>query len=123
MKRILLAGFVMVLGLGCATTQQQASPVGRMTVDQVIALSQRGTPDERIIQHIDGMGAVFQLTTADLTTLRAAKVSDPVVTHMLDTYTRMLLNEQTEQSGTAANYNYGYGYPYTVMSDNIGRHW
>lgn len=113
----------MVVGLGCATTPQQASSAPRMTVDQVVTLSQGGASDQQIIKQIDKSGTVFRLTGADLTTLRAAKVSDPVVTYMLDTYTRSLLNEHTEQQGAPVSYDYGYVYPYTVMHDDISRHW
>lgn len=92
-----------------------------MTVEQVIALSQSRTADSQIIQKIDKSGTVFRLTAADLTALRAGKVSDPVVTHMLDTYTRELLNATAEEEQT--DYSYGYQYPFTIVHDDVSRQW
>jgi hypothetical protein len=122
MKNIFFAGLLLMVGLGCATTTKtEVSHATGMTVKDVIALSQSGASDQEIIRQIDKTRSVFQLTGADLSALRAANVSSPVVTHMLDTYTRTLLRESAEQP--PVDYSYGYGYPFTGMFEEVDKRW
>lgn len=109
-----------------APAPRVALPARKLTTDDIITLTRNGATDQQIIQHIDRTRSVFQLKMADLESLRAAGVSDPVITHMLDTYTRALLREKpaplpAEVGG--GTYDYGYQYPFGVLYDAPERRW
>jgi hypothetical protein len=57
----------------------------RVTQEDVIAWSTRGTRDSEIIDRIDRSGAVFHLTAADENHLRDSGVSEPVIREMKET--------------------------------------
>jgi len=114
-----------------APAPKVALPARKLTVADVITLTKNGATDQQIIQHITKTKSVFQMTMADLEALRAANVSDPVITHMLDTYTQALLREKPARlpadeklapmEAGEGTYDYGYQYPYGVLFDDPER--
>ncbi|HZT78716.1 MAG TPA: glycine zipper domain-containing protein [Gemmataceae bacterium] len=57
-------------------------PAGPLGLTDVIQLTQQGVNDQIIINQIRTSGSVFNLSAADLQTLKANRVSDAVVTEM-----------------------------------------
>jgi hypothetical protein len=98
---------LLALGLvalsGCATVRQRQSaalaasfgvPVpivrtmergGRLSLDEIAALTQAGFPAEETLLYLKSGSAVYALKTAQIDGLRAAGVSDLVIDYMLGT--------------------------------------
>jgi Glycine zipper len=57
----------------------------RLSILDVIRLSQSGVSDQVIIAKIDQSGATYRLSTSEILDLRRSHVSDPVIAHMLRT--------------------------------------
>jgi hypothetical protein len=77
----------------------------------VISLVKAGLGDEEVIRRINASGSVFRLNTDDILFLRNQGLSDRLVTHMMDTYTRAALYEQQRFYDYRWGFYYGYG-PY-----------
>ena len=63
-----------------------------MSLDEIVQLAQRNTPDDIIMQQISSTGSIFpSLTSADINYLREQRVSDRVVSFMQTRTTRMVV--------------------------------
>lgn len=98
---LLLTLGVVALG-GCATARQRQSATlaasfgvpasivqtiehgGRLTLDEIAALTQAGFPAEETLGYLRSGNAVYALKTAQIDELRAAGVPDLVIDYMLD---------------------------------------
>ena len=79
---------------GCATTVPRPA---RLSQTEIISMTKAGMPDAEIIHGIDATRTVFRLSADEVVRLRQEGVSDRVVNHMLDTYTRYAVAEQRKQ--------------------------
>ncbi len=88
---------------GCATARQQQAaalaasfgvPVpivrtmelgGRLSFDEIAALTQAGFPAEETLLYLRSGNAVYTLKAAQIDELRAAGVSDPIIDYLLST--------------------------------------
>jgi uncharacterized membrane protein YgcG len=94
-----------------------------LSLADVIELSRRGVPPGLIVHYMDETGAVYRLRKADVNRLRAAGVSDEVISWMLS-------NGSYGYPGYAYPnyYPYGYGYsgwdyPYYPYYDDWPYYW
>ena len=102
MKRLLLLLAVPLLLVGCETVNKQDRAVLRahnvpdevfdkmlygdpLSVDDVIALSRRAVPTGLIIHYMDETDSVYRLPKEAVRRMRAAGVSEEVVSYMLST--------------------------------------
>jgi len=100
--RFLLLLLIPIFLAGCQTINQQDRTVLRahnvpqdvfdrmlygdpLSLDDVIALSQRGVPPGLIIHYMDETDTAYRLRKADVKHLRAAGVSEQVIAYMLST--------------------------------------
>ncbi len=65
-----------------AVANAQAQAQRQMGLNEIVQLSQRGTPDDIIIQQIQTTGSIFRLTTEDITYLQEQRVSSRVISVM-----------------------------------------
>lgn len=93
--------------VGCASRPRPAP----LSQADVISLVKAGVSDEEVIRRINVTGTVFRLNTDDILFLRNQGLSDRLVTHMMDTYTRAALYEQQRFYDYRWGFSYGYG-PY-----------
>jgi hypothetical protein len=63
----------------------------QMSIDEIVQLSQRGTPDDIIIQQISSTGSRFALTSADINYLQDQRVSGRVINYMQVARSRMVV--------------------------------
>lgn len=96
---------------GCATPPPRPIPLSQA---DVISMTKAGLSDDDIIRRIDATFSVFRLSSADVVRLRNAGVSERVVNHMLDTYTRAAVIEQQHRDYYDWEWGYGsyYRHPY-----------
>ena len=65
-----------------AVAAANAQAARQMSLTEIVDLSQRGTPENIIIQQINSTGSVFNLTTADVMYLQEQRVSTGVISYM-----------------------------------------
>ena len=112
MKTLLSVGLLTVLAVGCATAPRPAP----LSQADIISMVKAEVTDEEIVRRIEESRTVFRLSSDDVVRLRNEGVSDRVVNHMMDTYTRYIAAAERR----AAYYDYDwhyragffYGYPY-----------
>ena len=115
MIRNLCIAFFAVAWLGCATHRPPPPPP--LTQADVISMVKAGLTDEDIMRRIDATRTVFRLSSEDVIRLRNEGISDRLVTFMLDTYTRAVMDAQRrrdEQNSSRFSFSYGMGF---------GHHW
>ncbi|MBI5366127.1 MAG: hypothetical protein HZA54_03745 [Planctomycetes bacterium] len=65
-----------------------ALPAGAVTKEEIVKLAQAGVGDEVIINQISADGTVFQLSAQEILELKGAKVSERVISFMIQTRTQ-----------------------------------
>jgi hypothetical protein len=130
MKRLLFLPLLLipVLFTGCGTIGQQDRNVLRahsvppdvydkmlygdpLSLDDVIALSQRAVPAGLILHYMDETDTVYILRKADVKRLRSAGVAEPVIAYMLSTAPQYGPGGPVGYGGYPGPYPYG-PYPY-----------
>jgi len=121
--RFLFLLLIPVLLAGCETVNRQDRAVLRahdvptnvydkmlygdpLSLPDVIALSQREVPPGLITHYMDESDTAYRLRKADVQHLRAAGVSEEVISYMLST------SAPYGQGPYPGPYSYGAGYPY-----------
>ena len=103
---------IAILAAGCATVPRPTP----LTQADVISMTKAGVTDDDIISRIEKTRTVFKLGASDVVRLREEGVSEPVVNHMLETYTRAVVNEQRRRDydyyGDYYRFHMWYGYPW-----------
>ena len=77
-----LAGALILLSAGCATTPQKPPP----SVEDIVQMSEQGVPPEQIVQRIRESRAVYRLPASELAKLKSRGVPDAVLDYMQQTY-------------------------------------
>ena len=72
-------------GSSSSSSSGSSYATARVTQEDVISWTSRGTRDSEIIDRIDRSGTVFHLTAADENHLRDCGVSEPVIREMKET--------------------------------------
>lgn len=66
----------------------------RVSVDEVVKMSQARVPADRIIEQMRASGTVYRLSASQLAQLRDRGVPDPVIDYMQRTYLRAVRRNQ-----------------------------
>jgi hypothetical protein len=97
-----------VTGLVREKVADEAALSGR----EIATLSRQGVSDTTIVGHVRASGATYTLTTAGVTQLRKAGVSDAVIDYLLATPAIAAQRQAARAEWLAWNVSYGYPYRY-----------
>jgi hypothetical protein len=102
---------VVALLMGCATAKPRPTP---LSLADIISMTKVGLSDAEIIGRVEDTHTVFKLAADDVVLLRKEGVSNGVVTYLLDTYTRVAMEEQRRRDSDEirSEWGFSYGHPY-----------
>jgi hypothetical protein len=107
MKKLAWLAMLLVLGVGCATPRPRPKP---MTQAEIISLAKAGIGDDVIIHQLQATRTILRLAAGDIVRLRQEGVSERVVNHLLDSYTRAAVAEQRARDAYDYRWHYGIHY-------------
>lgn len=74
-----------LIGNAVGNSKEQAANNSYLTVEQIIAMSKNGSPDDLIINEIKRTKSTYDLTSSTISYLKSNNVSDAVIDYMLKT--------------------------------------
>ena len=99
-------------GVGVSPAIYEKMRLGRLLhLPEIVELTQRKYPEDRLIRYLIYSGGVYRLTTTDIDYLRKAKVSDDIINYLLKTPEAALEAELKQERLRHWDY-YGYPYPW-----------
>ena len=109
---------LMALFAGCASTRM-ARPEPP-TLDEIVAMSNAGTPAEEIIKKLKESRAYYPLTAAEITSLHDRGVPDSVLDHMYKVYLREVREDEAQQAYHRGGW---YVHPYFYFGSGYRHRW